>query len=92
MDHETTTEIFAELTALRFMLENVWAMLLVSHAAPPDDVRALHADMLRQLALPPTGQSNGAPVPANDTAVQLRAVQRLQSLLSAVEARLAAAR
>lgn len=91
MTEDQITFFEAELTALGFMVENLFAMVAVSHGADPAAVEALGRDMLRQFQTLPARTTSGEPAPANDTALRLQAAQAIARRMGAVRARVAQA-
>lgn len=78
----------AELTKINFILENLFAMVTVSHGATLQQFDGIAAEGMRQFCEMPGQTNTGAPAPANDEIVSDLAAERLATFFRRVRHRL----
>lgn len=84
MDRQSRDFIEAEFTAINFLLQNLYAIVLKAHGASPDDLDAFSDEMLRQFeTLPSTGGEDDETHVLRETAAN-----RIATFLAHVRARL----
>ncbi len=84
MDIEELHHFSGALTAQRFLLENLWALLLAQHPDPLDALAHTRDEMLRQMEIP-----NPRSVASPETFVVLQhATDQMERFWRAVEDRL----
>ena len=84
---EEEAELWGSLSAFGFMIENLYALVMRLDGATPADARLTRDEMLRQMEdLPPVNE-----VAASEAhfLIQQHAINRLERLWHAIEARLA---
>ena len=88
MEPETEAFILAEFSKINFVLEALWANVLLNNGATPDGVDRLRDDLLRQFTTLPATSSNGGPAPANETTASDLAAKRIETFFGHVRARI----
>ena len=93
MDDETRVAISGALTAQRFIMENIYALILAQDADPVAAAKRTGAEMLRQFEDLPANTAPGAPaVDADAMAITQHGVHHLERFWVGVERRLEGAR
>ncbi len=94
MEDETRVAIAGALTAQRFILENIYALILAQDANPPLAARRTAAEMLRQFEDLPSTSDPAAPDTAEGEgyAIIQHGVHHLERFWVGVERRLEAVR
>lgn len=90
MDEETIVAISGALTAQKYILENIYALILAQNPDPAAAARATAAEMLRQFEDLPSNTLPGAPVVEGSLEHEItqHAVHHLERFWLGVESRL----
>ena len=87
MDLSLEQFIEAEFTKINFVLEALWANVMVNHGASPKDVDELRDILLRQFRELPATNLQGEQVPPSSSPVSKAAAVRIETFFAHVRKR-----